>query len=124
MANYEYVLVVNQQNTYPRTVTANMNIGRETFNFQLDSGATGNVLPETEYIQVTGDSNLQHLERAESKLLMYNKTEVMPTGQGILTVNNPKNETYKVHFIVVKSDCKPILGLRAVQHNYAANHCE
>ena len=116
MAN-EYVLVVNEQNRSTRTVTANMNIGRETLNFQLDSGATVNVLPESEYIRVTGDSNLQHLDRAESKLLMYNKTEVIPTGQRILTVKNPKNEeTYKVHFIIVKSDCKPILGLRAVQH--------
>ena len=86
MANDEYILVVNQQNTYPRTVTANMNIGRGTLNFQLDSGATVNVLPESEYIRVTGDSNLQHLERAESKLLMYNTTEVMPTGQRIFTV--------------------------------------
>ena len=76
MANDEYVLVVNQQNTYPRTVTANMNIGRETLNFQLDSGATVNVLPESEYIRVTGDSKLQHLDRAESKLLMYNNTDV------------------------------------------------
>ena len=48
---------------------------------------------------------------------MYNNTEVMPTGQRILTVKNPKNdETYTVRFIVVKRDCKPILGLRAVQH--------
>ena len=117
MEKEEYVLVVNQGNTYSRTITATMNIGRETLNFQLDSGATVNVLPESEYIRVTGDSNLQHLERAESKLLMYNKTEVIPTGQRILTVKNPKNEeTYKVRFIVVKSDCKPILGLRAVQH--------
>ena len=117
MEKEEYVLVVNQGNTYSRTITATMNIGRETLNFQLDSGATVNVLPESEYIRVTGDSNLQHLDRAESKLLMYNKTEVIPTGQRILTVKNPKNEeTYKVRFIVVKSDCKPILGLRAVQH--------
>ena len=117
MEKEEYILVVNQGNTYSRTITATMNIGRETLNFQLDSGATVNVLPESEYIRVTGDSNLQHLDRAESKLLMYNKTEVIPTGQRILTVKNPKNEeTYKVRFIVVKSDCKPILGLRAVQH--------
>ena len=69
------------------------------------------MLPESEY------SNLQHLDRTESRLLIYNKTEVMPTGQRLLTVKNPKNdETYKVRFIVVKSDCKPILGLGAVQH--------
>ena len=117
MANDEYVLVVDQQNSYSRTVTANMIIGKERVNFQLDSGATVNVLPDSEYRRVTGDCNLQHLDRAESRLLMYNKTEVMPTGQRILTVKNPKNdETYKVRFIVVKSDCKPILGLRAVQH--------
>ena len=93
MAKDECVLVVDQQNSYSRTVTANMVIGKERVNFQLDSGATVNVLPESEY------------------------TEVMPTGQRILTVKNPKNdETYTVRFIVVKSDCKPILGLRAVQH--------
>ena len=82
------------------------------------------MLPESEYIRVTGDSNLQHLERAESKLLMYNKAEVIPTGQRILTVKNPKNEeTYNVRFIVVKSDCKPILGTPSCAA-YAANHCE
>ena len=117
MANDEYVLVVNQQNSYSRTVTANMVIGKERVNFQLDSGATVNVLHESEYRRVTDDCNLQHLDRAESRLLIYNKTEVIPTGQRILTVKNPKNDkTYKVRFIVVKSDCKPILGLGAVHH--------
>ena len=111
------VNIVDMANSYSRTVMANMVIGKERVHFQLDSGATVNVLPESEYRRVTGDCNLQHLDRAESRLLMYNKTEVMPTGQRILTVKNPKNdETYTVRFIVVKSDCKPILGLRAVQH--------
>ena len=57
MSNDEYVLVVNQQNSYSRTVTANMVIGKERVNFQLDSGATVNVLPESEYRRVTGDCN-------------------------------------------------------------------
>ena len=74
MANDEYVLVVNQQNSYSRTVTANMVIGKEHVNFQLDSGATVNVLPESEYTRVTGDSNLQHLDHAESKLLINSCT--------------------------------------------------
>ena len=47
MSNDEYLLVVNQQNSYSRTVTANMVIGKERVNFQLDSGATVNVLPES-----------------------------------------------------------------------------
>ena len=49
MADDEFVLVVNQQNSYSRTVTANMVIGKEHVDFQLDSGATVSVLPESEY---------------------------------------------------------------------------
>ena len=117
MPDDDYVLKVEEEKKLSRTVCANMIIGGQNVNFQIDSGATANVLPESEYARVTDDSNLIHLQHTKTKLIMYNKTEVFPTGQRILDVRNPKNnENYKVRFIVVRRDCKPIIGLRAVQH--------
>ena len=117
MPDDDYILMVEEENKLSRTVCANMIIGGQNVNFQIDSGATANVLPESEYVRVTDDSKLVHLQHTQTQLIMYNKTVVLPTGQRILDVKNPKNnENYKVRFIVVRRDCKPILGLRAVQH--------
>ena len=95
MPDDDYVLMVEEENKLSRTVCANMIIGGQNVNFQIDSGATANVLPESEYVRVTDDSKLVHLQHTQTKLIMYNKTEVLPTGQRILDVRNPKsNENY------------------------------
>ncbi len=113
----DYVLAVENEDKYQRTICANMIVGGKHVNFQLDSGATTNVMSCDQYVRVTRDTVLNKLERTDRKLVMYNKTEIEPKGQRILEVRNPKNsQTYRVRFVIVGEECKPILGAKAVQH--------
>ena len=51
--------------------------------FQLDSGATVNVLPVREYKKVChcDDPELKELKASEAILSMYNGTEICPLGK-------------------------------------------
>jgi hypothetical protein len=100
-----------------RSIKAKMTINKHPVRFLLDSGATTNVLPETVYREVTGDRENRRLQKSKKKLVMFNGTEMTPAGEIILRVRNPKNgKKYKVNFVIVEKDCKPVLGLKAVQY--------
>lgn len=104
-------------NTKERSVKAKMLINKQPVRFLLDSGATVNVLPESVYIDVTGDRRCRGVQETKKKLVMFNGTEMKPAGEVILRVKNPKNnKKYKVNFVIVKRHCKPVLGLKAVQY--------
>ena len=78
--------------------------------FQVDSGASINILPE-KYI---GDNKLA---KTDKKLVMWNGTEVWPKGMTRLVVKKPKNKKiYSVEFVVVSEDLRPLIGARAAQH--------
>lgn len=82
--------------------------------FQLDTGATVNILPEESFKEVYGKDSLSLLDNAEVTLVMYNKTEEKPIGKKRVQVVNPRNgRKYSVEFVVVKGKGKPLLGLRA-----------
>ena len=82
--------------------------------FQLDSGATVNIIPEETFKQLYGEDSVPLLDNAEVTLIMYNKTEEKPLGKKRVRVVNPKNgKKYSMEFVVVKGNCKPLLGLRA-----------
>ncbi|PFX17543.1 Retrovirus-related Pol polyprotein from transposon 17.6 [Stylophora pistillata] len=83
--------------------------------FQLDTGATVNILPEESLKEVYGEDSLTLLDNTEVTLVMYNKTKKKPIGKKRVQVVNPRNEKkkYSVEFIVVKGKGKPLLGLRA-----------
>ena len=49
--------------------------------FQLDSGATVNVLPVREYKKVCDDPELKELKDSEAIVSMYNGTEICPQGK-------------------------------------------
>ena len=49
--------------------------------FQLDSGATVNILPEETFKQLYDKDSVPLLDNTEVALLMYNKTEVKPLGK-------------------------------------------
>ena len=46
--------------------------------FQLDTGATANILPEESFKEVYGEDSLSLLDNAEVTLVIYNKTEEKP----------------------------------------------
>ena len=97
MPDDDYVLMVEEENKLSRTVCANMIIGGQNVNFQIDSGATANVLPESEYVRVTDDSKLFHLQHTQTKLIMYNKTEVLPTHFGCEEPEEQRELQSEVH---------------------------
>ena len=49
--------------------------------FQLDSGATVNIIPEETFKQLYGKDSVPLLDNAEVTLIMYNKTEEKPLGR-------------------------------------------
>ena len=98
--------------------------------FQLDSGATCNLLP-AKYLE---DRN--KLMPTRKWLTMYNDTMIKPLRTCTMKVLNPKNfRSYHVEFVVVDSDrAVPILGnqtmqqtdlIREQQHNVmSVNTCQ
>lgn len=109
---------VTTESAYKSKLYATMQIRMRRTKFQLDSGATVNVLPEKEYVRLTGDSTFHDLQPTDVTLVMFNKTKLKPRGHCILKVKNPKNgKRYRVDFQITPSAItKPILGARAVQH--------
>ena len=79
--------------------------------FQLDSGATFNLLP-AKYLE---DRN--ELTQTRKRLPMYNDTMIKPLGTCKMEVPNLKNaRSYHVEFVVVDSDrAVPILGNQTMQ---------
>ena len=99
-----------------RNIQARMMINDMPVRFLLDTGATTNVMSESLYRKVTGDERCSDLQDTKTKLVMFNGTEMKPVGEIVLRVKNPKNrKRYKVNFVITETDCKPILGLKAVQ---------
>ena len=82
--------------------------------FQLETGATVNILPEESFKEVYGEASLSLLDNADVTLVMYNKTEEKPIGKKRVQVVNPRNgRKDSVEFVVVAGKGKPLLGLRA-----------
>lgn len=91
-------------------------IGDTPVRFQLDCGATVNVLPQKIYERVTRDYKLKRLQATNTQLVMYNKSMMTPCGKCRLQLTNPKNQkTHMIELMVVDSNCNPILGAQAVQ---------
>ena len=89
-----------------KDIHAKMMIHDNPVVFQVDSGASINILPI---------KCLQHesIETTSKKLQMWNGSIVKPVGTTCVKMKNAKtHKKYKVSFIKV-NDFKPILGKRA-----------
>ncbi|XP_034092513.1 uncharacterized protein K02A2.6-like [Gymnodraco acuticeps] len=86
-----------------------MLIGKELMKFQIDCGASCNVIP------VNLLSPETRLESTKTVLVMYNKTRLHPLGKCKVKVRNPRNQKqYRLEFEVVNEDCRlPLLGKKA-----------
>ena len=120
----EYVAYVEVQETvsavddgkHSNKLLATMILNGVEVKFQLDSGATVNLMPEEIYKRVYGEESMASLDKTDVTLVMYNKAEEKPVGKKRVRVINPKNgKKYSVEFIVTKGSCKPLLGARASQ---------
>lgn len=88
-----------------------MMIDKTLVNFQIDCGATCNIIIITIHL-LSPDTQLEHTEKV---LVMYNKTRLSPLGKCKVKVRNPRNnKVYRLEFQVVdQNDRIPLLGRKA-----------
>lgn len=105
----EKVNQVNDKHSQGRQLFAGMKIGKKLVNFQIDCGATCNIIPID---LLNPDTPLEHTEKV---LVMYNKTKLTPLGTCRVKVRNPRNnKLYRLEFQVVEQSSRtPLLGRKA-----------
>lgn len=97
-------------------VFATMLLNDRHIRFQLDTGATVNVISQNDYSEAYAKESLLSLETTNATLVMHDKSEEKPLGRKRVRVVNPKNgKKYSVEFVVVKGSCTSLLGAKASQ---------
>ena len=92
-----------------RAVFANMLVKQQPVRFQIDCGASANIL-------LLKYAEGKELAPCSQTLVMWNGTKVKPVGTCALKVVNPRNkEKFKVRFLVVNESLVPLLGLNATE---------
>ena len=105
----EEISVVRVQAMKDKGVFAEMLVQQKPVRFQIDCGASANIL-SSKYVEDVD------LEPCSQSLVMWNDTKVKPVGTCALPVINPRNNTkYKVRYLVVKESLTPLLGLNATE---------
>ena len=91
------------------TIKAEMMVKGKPIVFQLDSGASVNILNQKHVMGKT-------LEHSNKTCVMWNGAEVKPLGECRVKMINPKiGQKYAVKFDIVKEDFDPLLGTNAIQ---------
>ena len=87
-----------------------MLVDKRPVDFQLDTGATCNIIPA----YLVDDTT--EIIKTDKLLAMYNNTTMNTVGSCKLKLRNPKNnKRYKAEFVVVDYKCTPLLGSIATQ---------
>lgn len=95
---------------YAKEIYSVMEIGNQAVTFQIDCGASINIITEA----LIGNSVVMPTSK---RLVMWNKTEITPRGATRIVLRNPKNrKKYSVEFVVVKENLTPLIGAQAAQH--------
>ena len=104
----EYISQVSD-NEYPKEIYAEMIINGSSLSFQVDCGASVNILP----LKYVGDCAIKPSKKS---LRMWNGTNVTPVGSTRVIVRNPKNhKRYSIEFVFVRETFTPLIGARAAQ---------
>ena len=91
-----------------KSVYAKLQLDDMNIKFQIDSGATTNLIP-AKYVK-------KEVKKVPSTLTMWNGARVTPEGQCKLRIHNPKpNKSYIINFTVVKEDFMPIIGKESAE---------
>ena len=99
-----------EQSGYQREIYIEMLIDGTAVKFQVDCGASINILPER-FLKS------HDVFPTTKPLMMWNKTEVKPLGTTRMVIQNPKNKKkFSVEFVIVRDDLTPLIGARAAQH--------
>lgn len=100
----------------PKKIFATMVLKETQVKFQLDNGATVNILPVEIYQEVQKAPELKHLKNSQTTLVMFNNSELKPLGTVKLQTCNPKNgECYLIEYTVVSNGFKALLGASSIQ---------
>jgi len=84
-----------------------MLVGNKTVAFQIDTGASVNILPV---------HHAPYVHPTNKKLTMWNGNQFTPVGVCRTKLQNPKNnKRYSVEFVVVEGDRTPLIGLSAAE---------
>ena len=88
----------------------------ETVKFQSDCGATVNILPADIYQKVYNDPNMTRLQKTQTTLVMFNKSELKPLGCIKVETLNPKNkQCFLTEYTVVPNGHTALLGAQSIQ---------
>ena len=114
LSDYEILTVTHNEDVnsvhrnHSSKIFAMLNVEGTPVNFQIDSGATCNIVPKAcvpPGIPMDNDGKLLH---------MYNDTSMRSLGTCQLKIINPANgRKYKTDFVVIDRDVVPLLGSRA-----------
>ena len=103
------VIKINSVDTNGKEVHAEMLIDKKLVKFQLDCGASVNLLP----IKYIGNREIIPCNRT---LVMWNGTKVKPAGTCHINIQNSKTgKKSSVEFIIVNEDLTPLLGLQGTE---------
>ena len=111
----EEISVVKSGHYQPKIHTTMKIKGGRNTKFQVDTGATCNVIRSKELIGTKYEKNIA---KTNQILRMYNSSPLIPTGICFVQLTNPTNdEKYNVKFVVVdeKDASINLLGSRAAQ---------
>jgi len=93
-----------------RNVKCEMLIAAKSVTFQIDTGASVNLLPERSVPKTST------ISPTSKQLTMWNGTKLLPVGVCRVRLKNPRNrKNYSVEFVVVKENLMPLIGLSAAQ---------
>ena len=100
---------VHSAHAVSNTVHATMLVQGQEVKFQLDTGATCNIIPSKVL-------ETMPTPQPTNDLKMYNGSTMKSKGKICIDVTNPKNNvTYQTEFVVINEDCVPLLGNRTLQ---------
>lgn len=102
-----------------KSIMTTMEVEGKEIKFQVDCGASVNVIPRHLIPNV-------ELKPCNTVLFMWNSTKIKPLGKSRIVMKNTKNKKrYSVEFIVVGQEFVPILGKRtSEQMNLITVHYE
>ena len=111
----ESIMSVNE-GKFAKRIFAHLVLNNTSVKFQLDSGATVNILPLNLYRKIFKDSKFKQLEAMQNTLVMFNKSEMKVLGKFKTETINPKNQKrYGIEYVVADQDHKPLLGFETIQ---------
>ena len=100
-------------NKFPKRLYATIDVGKKPVRFQLDGGASCNVISEETLKNCLGPVKLEQTKRV---LSMYNQTTLKPFGRCTLELHNRKSDkSYCTKFVVLKEQSTPLLGSETIQ---------